>query len=259
MCLASTTRYAPLNIYIGQDMFFRWHWRSQWLFCSHPFFSCQGCSICKCDCQLHVLGVALPSSVNRSSNTRTRFVRTIASTGHCGYQCWSECMNTVVLRPVPLLCCVEKLKLEDSYMYDFSLVGFSSDCWKWGFLVCIVLCSSGIARVYAKLHHYGWAIWNLWSDHRHYPQKVWEAYKQNSVFICVIALSWHTHICPYIIFYIISMSGDGVLIMSVDNLPAELPSEASSFFGSQLLPYIQYFLTVCLHSVLLLTPFCHCN
>jgi hypothetical protein len=41
-----------------------------------------------------------------------------------------------------------------------------------------------------------------------------------------------------------SMSGDGVLMMSVDNLPAELPSEASAFFGSQLLPYIQYYLTV---------------
>jgi hypothetical protein len=40
------------------------------------------------------------------------------------------------------------------------------------------------------------------------------------------------------------MSGDGVLMMSVDNLPAELPSEASAFFGSQLLPYIQYYLTV---------------
>eukprot|EP01134_Creolimax_fragrantissima_P007426 CFRG7426T1 len=39
------------------------------------------------------------------------------------------------------------------------------------------------------------------------------------------------------------MTGDGVLIMSVDNLPAELPMEASSHFGGQLLPYIQYYLS----------------
>ncbi|KNC80786.1 hypothetical protein SARC_06865 [Sphaeroforma arctica JP610] len=39
------------------------------------------------------------------------------------------------------------------------------------------------------------------------------------------------------------MTKEGVLIMSVDNLPAELPMEASSHFGSQLLPYIQYYLS----------------
>eukprot|EP00123_Amoebidium_parasiticum_P022769 comp9461_c0_seq1/m.4511 comp9461_c0_seq1/g.4511 ORF comp9461_c0_seq1/g.4511 comp9461_c0_seq1/m.4511 type:complete len:949 (-) comp9461_c0_seq1:594-3440(-) len=38
------------------------------------------------------------------------------------------------------------------------------------------------------------------------------------------------------------ITGKGVLIMSVDNLPAELPSEATAHFGSMLLPYLQYYL-----------------
>ncbi|XP_005100311.2 alpha-aminoadipic semialdehyde synthase, mitochondrial [Aplysia californica] len=35
-----------------------------------------------------------------------------------------------------------------------------------------------------------------------------------------------------------SFSGDGVLICSIDNMPAQIPREATDFFGSLLLPYI---------------------
>ncbi|XP_065829633.1 alpha-aminoadipic semialdehyde synthase, mitochondrial-like [Oscarella lobularis] len=35
------------------------------------------------------------------------------------------------------------------------------------------------------------------------------------------------------------MSADGVLVSSIDNMPAQLPREATDFFGSQLSPYIE--------------------
>ena len=35
-----------------------------------------------------------------------------------------------------------------------------------------------------------------------------------------------------------SFAGDGVLICSIDNMPAQMPREATDFFGSLLLPYI---------------------
>lgn len=34
------------------------------------------------------------------------------------------------------------------------------------------------------------------------------------------------------------MSGRGVVMMSIDNLPAQLPREATDHFGSRLFPYI---------------------
>ena len=36
-----------------------------------------------------------------------------------------------------------------------------------------------------------------------------------------------------------SVKGPGILICSVDNLPAQLPREATQFFGDQLLPYMK--------------------
>ncbi|XP_021342744.1 alpha-aminoadipic semialdehyde synthase, mitochondrial-like isoform X2 [Mizuhopecten yessoensis] len=36
-----------------------------------------------------------------------------------------------------------------------------------------------------------------------------------------------------------SFAGDGVLICSIDNMPAQIPKEATDFFGSLLLPYIE--------------------
>ena len=35
-----------------------------------------------------------------------------------------------------------------------------------------------------------------------------------------------------------SIAGNGLLLMSVDNLPAQLPREATDYFGSRLLPFI---------------------
>ena len=35
-----------------------------------------------------------------------------------------------------------------------------------------------------------------------------------------------------------SLDGNGILLMAVDNLPAQLPREATDFFGSKLLPFI---------------------
>lgn len=34
------------------------------------------------------------------------------------------------------------------------------------------------------------------------------------------------------------LDGNGILLMAVDNLPAQLPREATDFFGSKLLPFI---------------------
>ncbi len=34
------------------------------------------------------------------------------------------------------------------------------------------------------------------------------------------------------------MAGDGVLVCSIDNLPAQLPREATDYFGNLLLPWI---------------------
>lgn len=41
-----------------------------------------------------------------------------------------------------------------------------------------------------------------------------------------------------------SFAGDGVLICSIDNMPAQIPREATDFFGSLLLPYIPEMLKV---------------
>ena len=35
-----------------------------------------------------------------------------------------------------------------------------------------------------------------------------------------------------------SMSESGVVLMSIDNLPAQLPREATDLFGSKVFPYI---------------------
>ena len=34
------------------------------------------------------------------------------------------------------------------------------------------------------------------------------------------------------------MAGDGVLICSIDNLPAQLPREATDYFGKLLVPWL---------------------
>jgi alpha-aminoadipic semialdehyde synthase len=46
-----------------------------------------------------------------------------------------------------------------------------------------------------------------------------------------------------------SMEGRGVLILSVENLPAELPLEASTHFGKALLPHAVELVTI-VHSVI---------
>lgn len=33
--------------------------------------------------------------------------------------------------------------------------------------------------------------------------------------------------------------GNGVLVMSIDHLPAQLPREATDYFGTQLLPFVK--------------------
>ena len=35
------------------------------------------------------------------------------------------------------------------------------------------------------------------------------------------------------------MAGDGVLICSIDNLPAQLPREATDYFGKLLVPWLR--------------------
>jgi hypothetical protein len=45
-------------------------------------------------------------------------------------------------------------------------------------------------------------------------------------------------------FYKISFDGPGVLICSIDNMPTQLPLEATVYFGSKLLPLIPQILEV---------------
>ena len=40
------------------------------------------------------------------------------------------------------------------------------------------------------------------------------------------------------VIYLISLSGNGIIMMIIDNLPAQLPREATDYFGSRLLPFI---------------------
>ena len=37
---------------------------------------------------------------------------------------------------------------------------------------------------------------------------------------------------------LLSMSASGVLMSSIDNMPAQVPREATDFFGSHLQPYV---------------------
>ena len=39
------------------------------------------------------------------------------------------------------------------------------------------------------------------------------------------------------------MSGPGIVISSIDNMPAQLPRESTDLFGAKLLPYIDEFVS----------------
>ena len=43
----------------------------------------------------------------------------------------------------------------------------------------------------------------------------------------------------YLVLFLLSFAGDGVLICSIDNMPAQIPREATDFFGGLLLPYVE--------------------
>ena len=40
-----------------------------------------------------------------------------------------------------------------------------------------------------------------------------------------------------------SMSGPGVVVSSIDNLPSQLPLESTNMFGAMLLPYVKEFVS----------------
>ena len=42
-----------------------------------------------------------------------------------------------------------------------------------------------------------------------------------------------------LIFLLKSFGGNGVLVCSIDNMPTQLPREATEFFGSLLLPHLE--------------------
>lgn len=44
-----------------------------------------------------------------------------------------------------------------------------------------------------------------------------------------------------------SVEGSGILMCSIDNLPAQLPIEATECFGDMLFPYIEEMVSVYLH------------
>ena len=53
-----------------------------------------------------------------------------------------------------------------------------------------------------------------------------------------------THFCHRIVTCVVSscsMSGPGIVISSIDNMPAQLPRESTDLFGGKLLPYINEF------------------
>jgi len=39
-------------------------------------------------------------------------------------------------------------------------------------------------------------------------------------------------------FFVFSVEGDGLMYCSIDNIPAQLPREATDYFGKLLLPWI---------------------
>jgi len=41
-----------------------------------------------------------------------------------------------------------------------------------------------------------------------------------------------------VLFGLCSFSGDGVLMCSIDNMPAQLPRESTEYFGSLLMPHV---------------------
>lgn len=45
-------------------------------------------------------------------------------------------------------------------------------------------------------------------------------------------------LCTSLISSTFSFQGSGALICSIDNMPAQIPKEATDFFGNLLLPYI---------------------
>ena len=47
---------------------------------------------------------------------------------------------------------------------------------------------------------------------------------------------FHNYVVCVVFFF--RMAGDGILICSIDNLPAQLPREATDYFGKLLLPWI---------------------
>ena len=52
-----------------------------------------------------------------------------------------------------------------------------------------------------------------------------------------------------------SFNGDGVLICSIDNMPTQIPTEATEYFGNLLLPYVPDFVsTIWVIVILNLTP-----
>lgn len=45
------------------------------------------------------------------------------------------------------------------------------------------------------------------------------------------------------VFIHLSFNGDGVLICSIDNMPTQIPTEATHYFGNLLLPYVPDFVS----------------
>ena len=54
-----------------------------------------------------------------------------------------------------------------------------------------------------------------------------------------------THFCLHLseLFLPCSLAGSGIVISSIDNLPAQLPREATDYFGARLKPFIYDFVS----------------
>ena len=75
-----------------------------------------------------------------------------------------------------------------------------------------------------------------------YARRVCRNIKTLSNSLCCHYLYWYFPpnivLSIFHVIYLISLSGNGIIMMIIDNLPAQLPRESTDYFGSRLLPFI---------------------
>ena len=71
---------------------------------------------------------------------------------------------------------------------------------------------------------------------------------------------YHMHLIHLVlILHTFSVSDVGTMWMSIDNLPAQLPREATDYFGQRLLPLVDEMVSTTSHRALHCVQVCNCN